>query len=81
MFNNVSAGIVSVPEVVVNPVIPSSANAVQVNVTPSVGLDNVTGTVVSPLVINCSSSENSTCGEGLTVIVNISDSPSQLTSL
>ena len=65
----------------VKPVIPSSAAAVHVNVTPSVGLDKVTGTVVSPLVINCSSSENSTRGEGLTVIVNVSDSPSQLTSL
>ena len=81
VFKNVSAGIVSVPEVVANPVIPSSAATVQVNVTPSVGLDKVTGAVVSPLVINCSSSENSTKGEGLTVIVNISDSTSQLTSL
>ena len=52
MFNKVSAGIVSVPDVVVNPLIPSSASAVQVNVTPSVGLDKVTGTVVSPLVMN-----------------------------
>ena len=32
-------------------------------------------------VDNCSSSENSTSGEGLTVIVKVSDSPSQLTSL
>ena len=81
VLNNVSAGIVSVPDVVANPVIPSSAVTVQVTVTPSVGLDKVTGAVVSPLVINCSSSENSTSGEGLTVIVNVSDSPSQLTSL
>ena len=81
VLNNVSAGIVSVPDVVVKPVIPSWAVAVHVNVTPSVGLDKVTGVVVSPLVINWSSSENSTRGEGLTVIVNVSDSPSQLTSL
>ena len=81
VFKNVSAGIVSVPDVVVKPVIPSWAVAVHVNVTPSVGLDKVTGVVVSPLVMNWSSSENSTRGEGLTVIVNVSDSPSQLTSL
>ena len=81
MLNNVSAGIESVPDVVVRPVMPSWAVAVHVNVTPSVGLDKVTGTVVSPLVINWSFSENSTCGEGLTVIENVSDSPSQLMSL
>mgnify|MGYP006233202823 CR=1 FL=1 len=52
MLNNVSAGIVSVPDVVVIPVIPFSAVAVQVKVTPSVGLDKLTGTVVSPLVMN-----------------------------
>ena len=55
--------------------------AVHVNVTPSVGLDKETGTVVSPLVMNWSSSENSTSGEGFTVIEKVSDSPSQLTSL
>ena len=60
MFNKVSAGIVSVPDVVDKPIIPSSASAVQVKVTPSVGLDKATPTVVSPLVINCSSSEKST---------------------
>ena len=81
MFNKVSAGIASVPDVVVKPVIPSSATAVQENVTPLVGLDKLTGTVVSPLVINCSSSEKFTCGDGLTVIENVSDSPSQLISL
>ena len=81
MLKNVSAGIDSVPDVVVKPVMPSWAVAVHVNVTPSVGLDKVTGTVVSPLVINWSSSENSTRGEGFTVIENVSDSPSQLTSL
>ena len=52
VLNSVSAEIISVPDVVVNPVIPSSASAVQVNVTPSVGLDKVTGTVISPLVMN-----------------------------
>ena len=81
MLNNVSAEIVSVPNAVVNPVIPSSASAIQENVTPLVGLDKLTGTVVSPLVINCSSSEKFTCGDGLTVIENVSDSPSQLISL
>ena len=65
----------------VNPVIPSSASAVQKNVTPLVGLDKLTGTVVSPLVKICSSSEKFTCGDGLTVIENVSDSPSQLISL
>ena len=81
MLNKVSAGIASVPDVVDKPLIPSSASAVQVKVTPLVGLDKLTATVVSPLVINCSSSEKFTCGDGLTVIENISDSPSQLISL
>ena len=55
--------------------------AVQVNVTPSVGLDKVTVVVVSPLVMNWLSSENSTRGEGLTVIEKVSDGPSQLIPL
>ena len=52
MFNKVSGGITSVSDVVDKPVIPSSANAVQANVTPSVELDKVTGTVEFPLVMN-----------------------------
>ena len=81
VLNNVSSGIKVVPEVVVRPVIPLSATAVHAKVTPLVGLVRSTEAVVSPLVINWLSSENTTWGEGLTIILNVSESPSQLISL
>ena len=60
VLNNVSSGIEVVPEVVVRPVIPLSASAVHAKVTPLVGLVRSTEAVVSPLVINWLSYENTT---------------------
>ena len=59
---------------------PISAIAVHEIETFSVELVKLTSVEVSPLVINWFSSENSTWGEGSTVIVKTSVSPSQLTS-
>ena len=71
----------SVPVKVVTPVIPVGTETVHAKVTSSVGLVKSTAVVVSPVKITWFSCEKSTWGDGLTLIVKVSESPSQLSSL